>query len=106
MCVNQTTKIDATARCDCHLKNIKHQEKIKVAKIQEKDSGFSSADQSRLGVNGQELDDLPWLSGCMAWGLTEADESKDDGSYLWWMIAKQNNYHGTRQKKSGGALKK
>ena len=50
-------------------------------------------DQSRLGVNGQALDDLPWLSGCMAWGLTEADESKDDGSYLWWMIAKQNGYH-------------
>ena len=82
-----------TARYDCHLRNIKLQEKIKMAKIQDKDSGFSSADQSRLGVNGQELDDLPWLSGCMAWGLTEADESKDDGSYLWWMIAKQNDYH-------------
>ena len=64
-----------------------------MAKIQDKDSGFSIVDQSRLGVNGQALDDLPWLSGCMAWGLTEADESKDDGSYLWWMIAKQNGYH-------------
>ena len=86
-------QIGATARYNCHLKNIKLQEKIKMVKIQDEDSGFSSVDQSRLGVHGQELDDLPWLSGCVTWGLTEAGESKDGGSYLWWMIANQNNDH-------------
>ena len=50
-------------------------------------------DQGRLGVTTtQQLDTLPWLSGCRAWGQVEADESKDNGCYLWWMIAAQNGY--------------
>jgi hypothetical protein len=64
------------------LYNTKLQEKTKMTKIEHPDSGFFSVDQSRLGVRGQEPDDLPWRSGCMAWGQTEAGESKADGSCL------------------------